>query len=114
MANTMKTKIRLPISTSSLEAIKKEFQHISVEKDGVYAITRGFVLHNLLKALSKENNEEIIAEHSSSIDWYSTLYIERYKDGNSETIKTKTSEIIMYEITDPEEIEEILNEQESC
>lgn len=110
MANTMKTKIRLPISSSSLETIRKEFQDISVEKDGVYAITRGFLLHNLLKELSKENNEELIAEHSSSIDWYSTLYVEQYKDGNSETFDTKTCEIIMREIVNPEEIEEIYNE----
>ena len=109
MANTMKTKIRLPISSTSIETIKKEFRDISVEEDCVYAITRGFILHDLLKALSKVNKEIIIAEHSSSIDWYSTLYVEKYEDGDSETIETKTGEIIMYEITDPEEIEEILN-----
>ena len=107
MANTIKTKIRLPISKNALEAIKNELRDISVEEDGIYAITRGSALHNLLKSLSKEN-EEIIAEHSSSVDWYSTIYVERYKDGDSETIDTKTVDIAMHEITDPKENEEIL------
>lgn len=109
MACTMKTKIRLPISVNTIEDIRKEFQDISVEKDCVYAITRGLTLHNLLKVLSKENNEILIAEHSSSEDMYSTLYVERYQNGDSQTIETKSGEIIMYEITDPDEIEEILN-----
>ncbi|GEM_PF-2489896 len=109
MANTVKTKIRLPISTKSLETIKKEFQDISVEKDGLYLITRGFILHNLLKVISKENDEELIAEHSASIDWYSTLYVEQYKDGNSKTLETKNCEIIMREVINPEEIKEIMN-----
>ena len=97
MANTIKTKIRLPISSNILEAIRKQFQDIFVEETGVYAVTRGFHLHNLLIALSKEYGEEFIAEHASSIDYYSTLYIQRYKDGKSETIETKTGYVIFYE-----------------
>lgn len=109
MANMVKTKIRLPISTKSLETIKKKFQDISVEKDGVFITSRGFILHNLLKTLSKENKEELIVEHSSSIDWYSTLYVEQYKDDNSKTLETKNCEIIMCEVVNPEEIKKIMN-----
>ena len=96
MANTIKTKIRLPISSNILEAIRKQFQDIFVEESGVYAVTRGFHLHNLLIALSKEYGEEFIAEHASSIDYYSTLYIQRYKDGICETIETRTECVIFY------------------
>jgi hypothetical protein len=97
MANTTKTKIRLPISSNILEAIRKQFQYVFVEETGVYTITRGFELHHLLLKLSKEYGEALIAEHSTSLDRYSTLYIERYKDGKSETIETKTDYIICYE-----------------
>lgn len=97
MANTMKTKIRLPISTNSLETIEKEFQDVFVEETGVYTITRGFELHHLLVKLSREYGEELIAEHSSSADYYSTLYIQQYKDGKSKTIETKTGCVISYE-----------------
>ena len=97
MANTMKTKIRLPISSDILEAIRKQFQDVFVEETGVYTITRGFELHHLLIKLSKEYGEELIAEHSSSADYYSTLYIEQYKDGKSKTIVKKTGYVIFYE-----------------
>lgn len=98
MANTTKTKIRFPISSNIIEAIKKQFQDIFVEETGVYAVTSGFHLHNLLIALSKEYSEEFIAEHASSIDMYSTLYIQRYKDGKSETIETRTECVIFYDV----------------
>ena len=101
MANTIKTKIRQPISKNTLEIIRSKFQDISIEDDGIYAISRGFALHDLLKSISKEENEEIIAEHSSSIDWYSTIYVERYKNGDSETVEIKTLDIKMHENTDP-------------
>lgn len=112
MSNTLRTKIRQPISKNILEAIRKEFRDISVEKGSVDIISRGFTLHNLLKEISKESKEVIIAEHSLSIDLYSTLYVEQYKDGNSETLETKNTEIIMHKIVNTEKIEEkILNKK---
>jgi hypothetical protein len=100
MANTIKTKIRQPLKKDILDEIRNKFSELSVEEDGIYAITRGSSLHDYLLKLTKETNEEIIAEHSSSTDRYSTIYVEKYKNGESETVETKTADITYHDISE--------------
>ncbi|TCT15680.1 hypothetical protein EDC18_103391 [Natranaerovirga pectinivora] len=90
MANSLQTKIRLPLSKRVIDVLIAKFEEAHIEEDCVYIFSQGFVLHNFLITLSEELDEDIIAEHSSSIDRYCTLYVERYRKGISETIEVKS------------------------
>lgn len=105
MADTMKSKVRLPISAKSLDALLQEkFRDVFLEDDGVYIISRGFELHYLLDALSKD--ERIIAEHSSSVDRYTKIYIVEYNYGACRTLKVLEDYYIYWD----EKVDDLITE----
>jgi hypothetical protein len=107
LSDTMKSKIRLPVSANSLDALlRKKFRDIYVADDGVHVISRGFELHYLLEALSNDTDEKIIAEHSSSVDLYTKSYIVEYKCGNSRTLKVLEDYLIYWD----EEVNDLVTE----
>lgn len=112
MADTIKSKVFLTLNYSVLEAILEVFSDAWVDKDGIYLITRGCVLHDFLKEKTRGSLLDVItAEHSSSKDMYSTVYTVEYKYGTSETIGIEKSEPVIREL-DPTELAELLKDLE--
>lgn len=112
MADTIKSKVFLTLNYSVLEAILEVFSDAWVDKDGVYLITRGSILHDFLKEKTKGSLLDVItAEHSSSQDMYSTVYTVEYKYGTSETIGIEKSEPVIREL-DQTEVAELLKDLE--
>ena len=112
MADTIKSKVFLTLNYSVLEAILEVFSDAWVDKDGVYLITRGSILHDFLQEKTKGSLLDVItAEHSSSQDMYSTVYTVEYIYGTSETIGIEKSEPVIREL-DPIELAELLKDLE--
>lgn len=97
MANSLQTKIRFPLCSSFMDSLIQEFPQAQVEEDYVFVLSRGTKLHEFLMTISTGYQGEIMAEHMSSIDRYTRLYVVQYKMGVCETMETKTDYMIFYE-----------------
>lgn len=88
MAYYLRTKVKYPISQKAKNSIIADIINASIEEeeDGIFIYSRGSLIYYYLIDLSKEYQERILAEHTSSVDYYATRYVVQYENGVSKTV----------------------------